>query len=51
MKNRLETLLLILLKIWMWFLIGLFALEATLITLDFLGYKNQVKTIAKYLHL
>lgn len=51
MKNRLETLLMTLLKIWMWFLIGLVTLEAMLITLDFLGYESQVKAIAKYLHL
>ena len=51
MKNRLETLLFIFLKIWMWFLIGLVTVEAILITLDFLGYESQVKIIAKYLHL
>jgi hypothetical protein len=51
MKNRLRTLLIILLKTWVVFLLGLIAAEVILITLDFLGYDSQVKEIVKYLHL
>jgi len=51
MKNRLETLLIILLKAWVVFLLGLIAAEVILITLDFLGYDSQVTKIVRYLHL
>ena len=51
MKNRLETLFVILLKILILFLIGLVVGEVIVIILDLLGYENQVKEIIDYLHL
>jgi hypothetical protein len=51
MKNRLETLFVILLKILILFLIGLVVGEVIVIVLDLLGYENQVKRIIDYLHL
>lgn len=51
MKNRLETLFIILLKILILFLIGLVVGEVIVIVLDLFGYENQVKRIIDYLHL
>ena len=51
MKNRLETLFIILLRILVLFLIGLVIGEAVVIILDLLGYEDQVKKIINYIHL
>jgi hypothetical protein len=51
MKNQLKTLLIIFLKAWVVFLLGLLAIESVLIILDSLGYDSQVKKIVSYFHL
>jgi len=51
MKNQLENLFVIFLKIWILFLLGLLAIESVLIILDSLGYDSQVKKIVSYFHL
>jgi hypothetical protein len=51
MKNRLEILLINLLKALIVILLGLIAAGVTIIVLDFMGYESQVRKIVGYLYL